>query len=147
MKKVSYLILFFAGTFLFACYSDIGSDSRKEGIIFFTGTWNEALKKSSNENKPIFLDLSASWCGYCKKLKRKTFSDSTAAAYFNAKFINIELDGEEGTGLVFAEKFGVVGYPSLFIIDKSENIILRTSGYMNVEQLIDFGETALKKVH
>ena len=146
MKKYLYLILFFTVAFLFACYSDSGSNI-KEGIILFTGTWNETPKKSSDENKPVFLELSASWCGYCKKLKRKTFSDSTAAAYFNAKFIIMELDGEEGDGAMLVQKFRVDGYPSLFIIDKSENIILRTAGYMNVEQLIDFGATALKKVH
>lgn len=146
MKNKSVLILFFVVAFLSACYANFGSDNRKEGIIFFTGKWKDALKKSSDENKPIFLDLSASWCGYCKKLKRKTFSDSRAASYFNAKFINIELDGEEGEGLALVQKFGVDGYPSLFIIDKSENIILRTAGYMKVEQLIDFGATALKKV-
>ena len=145
MKKYLYLILFFTVAFLFACYTDSGSNN-KEGIIFFTGTWNEGLKKSSDENKPVFLELSASWCGYCKKLKRKTFSDSTAA-YFNAKFINMELDGEAGDGAMLVKYFRVDGYPALFIIDKSENIILRTAGYMNVEQLIDFGATALKKLH
>ena len=103
MKKYLYLILFFIVAFLFACYSD-SSSNNKEGIIFFTGTWNEGLKKSSDENKPVFLELSASWCGYCKKLKRKTFSDSTAAAYFNAKFINMELDGEEGDGAMLVQK-------------------------------------------
>jgi thioredoxin 1 len=85
--------------------------------------WNEALKKSRDENKPIFLDLSASWCGYCKKLKRNTFSHSAAADYFNAKFINVEVDGENGEGLILAQKYGVSGYPSLFIIDKDGNII------------------------
>ena len=102
MKKYLYLILFFIVAFLFACYSD-SSSNNKEGRNFFTGTWNEALKKSSDENKPDFLELSASWCGYCKKLKRKTFSDSTAA-YFNAKIINMELDGEEGDGTMLVQK-------------------------------------------
>ncbi|MEP7168582.1 MAG: DUF255 domain-containing protein, partial [Bacteroidota bacterium] len=69
-----------------------------DGISFFEGTWQDALVKSANENKLIFLDLSTSWCGYCKKLKQNTFTDKKAGDYFNAKFINIELDAEQGEG-------------------------------------------------
>ena len=103
MKKYLYLTLFFIVAFLFAFYTDSGSNS-KEGIILFTGTWNETPKKSSDENKPVFLELSASWCGYFKKLKRKEFSDLTAA-YFMTKFINMKLDGEEGDGAMPVQKF------------------------------------------
>ncbi len=41
-----------------------------EGIQFFNGNWNEALAIAVKENKPIFLDVYASWCGPCKALKK-----------------------------------------------------------------------------
>lgn len=152
MKTISYLILFFTLASLFACYSYSGNNNNnnnntKEGILFFNGTWSEAIKKSSLENKPIFLDIAVDWCGYCKKLKRNTFSDSTVGAYFNANFINVELDGENGEGLILAQKYGVSGYPSLFIINKTESIILRSSGYLNAKEIIQFGKTALMKIN
>lgn len=41
-----------------------------EGIKFFEGSWKEVLKKAKETNKPIMVDVSTSWCGYCKKMKK-----------------------------------------------------------------------------
>ena len=38
-----------------------------EGIQFFEGSWEEALKESQETGKPIFLDAYASWCGPCRR--------------------------------------------------------------------------------
>ncbi|NJN28688.1 MAG: DUF255 domain-containing protein [Cyclobacteriaceae bacterium] len=46
------------------------------GIVFYAGNWEEALALAQQENKLIFLNISASWCGPCKLLKNKTFPDT-----------------------------------------------------------------------
>jgi len=61
----------------------------KKGINFFKGTYTEALAKAKEENKPVFLDVYAGWCGPCKKLKKTTFKDETVGEYFNKNFICI----------------------------------------------------------
>ncbi len=50
------------------------------GIMFHEGTWAEALELAKSENKPIFLDVYATWCGPCKRLKKNTFSDQEVGA-------------------------------------------------------------------
>ncbi|MDZ4845110.1 MAG: thioredoxin family protein [Chitinophagales bacterium] len=119
-------------------------ESSDTGIQFFKGTWDEAAKKSAAENKPIFLDIYASWCGPCKKLKRTTFADDHAGKFFNEHFINVELDGEKGEGRMLAEKYGVRGYPSLFLIGEDEKVITYSAGYRSASELIDFGKSAFK---
>src|SRR5579862_9845140 len=94
-----------------------------EGIQFFTGTWSDALKEAAKENKPVFLDIFATWCGPCKALKKNTFSDKDVAQYFNANFINVELDGEVGDGKALAQQYHIPGYPSLFIMDKNGKLL------------------------
>ncbi len=115
------------------------------GINFFEGTWQEALQKSTAENKLIFLDLSTSWCGWCKKMRQSTYTDNKVGAYFNSRFINVKLDGEHGEGERLAKKLGVTGYPSLFLIDKNEIAVLSSEGYQNAEGLIKLIKTALKE--
>ncbi len=115
------------------------------GIEFFPGTWKEALEKSKQENKPIFLDISASWCGPCKMLKRNTFSNKEVGAYFNERFVNVALDGEVGEGKDLANQLAIRGYPSLFVMDNNGKTLDATAGYHDPKALLKFGESGLKK--
>ena len=122
---------------------DLNND-RNGGIKFYHGSWKEAVGKAKNENKVIFLEIYASWCGPCKKLKTNTFSNNRVGNYFNARFINVSLDGENGEGEMLANQFGLSGYPALYFIDTEGKIIAQSEGYMNVDELLDFARTGLK---
>lgn len=52
------------------------------GIQFFEGSYAVALAKAKAENKLLFVDIYASWCGPCKRLKATTFRDPEVGAYF-----------------------------------------------------------------
>jgi len=136
-------VLAFAGLMAFRHFSD--PKIAEGGIQFFQGTWNEALAKSKLENKPIFLDISASWCGPCKKLKRNTFSDKAVGTYFNEQFINVAVDGEIGEGKDLARQLAIRGYPSLFVMDSNGKTLVNTAGYHDPKELLEFGESGLKK--
>lgn len=120
--------------------------NNNEGIRFFEGTWCEAVKKSKEENKPIFLDVYATWCGPCKMLKRNTFSDKEVGEYFNTHFINVSIDGEEEEGRKLMEKFNLRAYPSLLVIDQRETAQVIEAGYKSPGKLIDFGKRGLEKL-
>lgn len=116
------------------------------GIEFFEGTWEQAIAKSKAENKPIFLDIYATWCGPCKRLKRVTFSDKAVGEYFNKNFINIALDGEKGDGRMLAQRFNLRGFPSLYVVDEKGDQISFVSGFQDAATLLIIGERALEKL-
>lgn len=118
-----------------------------QGIQFFKGTWSEAVKKAKAENKPIFLDVYATWCGPCKQLKRNTFSDKEVGEYFNSKFINVSLDGEQAEGRVLMTRYNLRAYPSLLIIDQNEVATVIEAGYKTPNKLIDFGKNGLESLN
>ncbi|MBT3384785.1 MAG: thioredoxin family protein [Prolixibacteraceae bacterium] len=123
-----------------------GSKTKSEaGITFFEGSWNEALELAKKENKIIFLDISASWCGPCKKLKASTFPNIEVGKYYNTNFINVAVDGEKGEGINLARKYKIKGYPSLIYVDGKEQLIAQTAGYRNPKQLIELGKKVINR--
>lgn len=111
-----------------------------EGIQFFKGTFQEALEKAKIENKPIFLDIYATWCGPCKMLKKHTFSDKEVGTYYNANFINIAIDGETKEGRELVNLYQVRSYPTLLIIDNSGKQLTRQVGFVQPHIMVNFGK-------
>lgn len=120
-------------------------EDNKEGIQFHKGTWNEALALAKKENKLIFLDIYATWCGPCKKLKKNTFSNEEVGKLYNSNFINVALDGEQAEGEMLANRYNIGEYPSLLFIDSTGNVVEQSGGYMSPERLIQLGNSVLRQ--
>ncbi|MCG8580130.1 MAG: thioredoxin family protein [Bacteroidales bacterium] len=121
------------------------TNEKNQGIQFEKGSWHEVLELAQKENKPIFLDIYASWCGPCKKIKANTFPNADVGAYFNEHFISYALDAEKGEGIMLARKYKVSGYPTLLFIDGKGKVIARTMGYHNAEELLDVGRQIIER--
>lgn len=114
------------------------------GIDFFKGTLKEALALAKKENKPVFLDVYAIWCGPCSLLKKKTFVNDKVAAYYNDHFINISLDGEKGDGAAIAQLIGISAYPTLLYLNANGKVFLYAIGYQSPKQFIKTGKKAME---
>ena len=114
-------------------------------IQFTAASWHEILTTAKKENKPIFLDISASWCGYCKRMKANVFTEPEVAKLYNSTFINVSVDGEKGDGIELAKKYGVKGYPTFVFINPNGELIMKASGYRAPEQFVELGKTAINK--
>lgn len=121
------------------------TNATSHGIQFIEADWNKALEQAKKENKLIFLDAYASWCGPCKLLKKKTFPDKEAGDFFNKNFINVAVDMEKGEGPALGAKYQVTAYPTLIITDTEGNLVAYTRGYISPRQLIEFGKHGLKE--
>lgn len=119
--------------------------SNSSHIVFIENSWDEALKQAAQQNKYIFVDCYATWCGPCMMLKNRTFTDNKAAEFYNANFINVSLDMEKGRGPELAQQWQLRAYPTLIIFDSKGKPVLGTVGFLNASELIRFGREALKK--
>lgn len=122
------------------------SNDGKDGIKFLEGTWSEALEKSRQEHKPIFLDVYATWCGPCRLLKKTTFPDKVVGTYFNEHFINVSIDGETEIGRELMKQYGLRSYPSLLIIGEDQTPLIVSAGYRTSKSLLEFGKSGLSKI-
>lgn len=148
MKKnitiiLSLAILAFLG---FAFTTDHEGETEKtNGIHFFKGTWEEAQAKAKAENKLIFLDAYAAWCGPCKTLSKRYFSKESVGSFYNTHFINYKMDMEKhADGPRLAKKFGLKAYPTLYFL-KAESIVRTSLGLIDDIQLIKIAEEVTSK--
>lgn len=118
----------------------------EEGITFFHGSWEEALAKAAAEDKLIFVDAYASWCGPCKAMARNVFPKPEVGAFFNANFINLKLDMEKAESTAFRRTHQVSAYPTLFFINAKNEVVHRTVGGKPVKGLLAAGQEALTKM-
>ena len=55
----------------------------------------DALTKSQDENKPIFLSVGYSACHWCHVMEHESFEDESTARFLNEHFVSIKVDREE----------------------------------------------------
>lgn len=117
-----------------------------QGIDFFQGTWEEALAAAKKEQKLIFMDAYAVWCGPCKRMDAQVFSRSEAGDFYNKHFINVKMDMEKGEGLEIRKKYPVRAYPTLLFIDYDGTLVKRSVGAKPIEAFVALGQDVLSSI-
>lgn len=59
-------------------------------------TWEQVKAKAKAENKYIFLDVFATWCGPCKAMDKSVYPNDTVGNAVNAKFISVKVQADTG---------------------------------------------------
>lgn len=122
----------------------VDETTSSQGIQFFKGNFKAAMAKAKAENKLIFMDAYASWCGPCKMMQRNTFPDALVGKVFNEKFVSVAYDMEVGEGLELAAQYPVSAYPTLFFLDADGNVISSELGYRDPSGLVTLGQSITK---
>lgn len=135
MKKILFLFL--------SCFLYQGLSAQQTGIKFEHANWETLLAKAKATNEIIFMDAYTTWCGPCIMMSKDVFTDQSVGKYYNENFLNVKLDMEEGIGLTLAKKYQVEAYPSLLFINGEGDIVHRATGYHDVPEFLNLGETAL----
>src|SRR5688500_9355246 len=66
--------------------------AQEKGIQWTTGlSWNQIKAKAKKENKFIFLDCYATWCGPCKEMDKKIYVNDSVGDYFNQHFVSVKV--------------------------------------------------------
>ena len=97
----------------------MGVEAQNRSITFEqTQEWKKIVKKAKKEKKLIFIDCYTSWCGPCKMLASRVFTQDAVADYFNAIFVNAKFDMEKDEdGVMLKDKYGVKAFPTLLFIE------------------------------
>jgi len=118
--------------------------SQNNSIRFQQKPWSEILAQAKKENKLIFMDAFASWCGPCKWMAANIFTNDTVADYYNKTFICSSFDMEKGEGMTLRSKYDVRAYPTLLFINSDGDLIHKKVGAaQKIQDYINLGNIAL----
>ena len=144
--------MFFTVTVLLLSSSSRTIDGN-DGVVQWL-TFEEALKKSKTEKRPVFIDVYTDWCGWCKVMDKNTFNDPQVAKLLNEKFYAVKFNGEQKEDVVFnGTTFKFVGsgrsgyhelaaallnnklsYPTVVFLNEEFNMIQPLQGYRKPEE-------------
>jgi thiol-disulfide isomerase/thioredoxin len=105
-------------------------------VEFQSLSFSEAVELAQNENKLVFVDVYAEWCGPCKMLDKNVFPNETLGKKMNASFVSIKVDGDLEENWGVRESFGVTAYPTMLMIDPSSGKNRKIEGYIDAESLL-----------
>jgi len=123
------------GVLLVACAAPVlAADKEETPRSIEWLSYREALNKGRDEGKPIMLHFTASWCKWCKKMKRETYTDRTVIRYMAENYAASMVDTEKLPTL--AQKYQVNSLPTLWFLDAKGKALTSVPGYMGPEKLL-----------
>jgi thioredoxin-related protein len=127
-----------------------------KGIAFEQGlSWQEVLQKAKNENKYVFVDCYATWCGPCKSMDKMVYPNDSVGAYMNDRFISVRIqmdttqqDNEEVRGWYTAahaieEKYWVGTYPCYLFFSPDGRAVHKKMGRMDIKNFLSMARAAM----
>jgi len=127
-----------------------------QGIKFEKGvTWAQVLEKAKAENKYVFVDCYATWCGPCKQMDAVVYPNAKVGEAMNARFLSVKLqfdetanDNEEvkqwrGTAAALQQQYNLKGYPSFLFFSPEGKLAYRDIGLKSPDDFIAMTKQAM----
>lgn len=126
-----------------------------KGINFLENlTWDEIIKKAKNENKYIFVDCYATWCGPCKIMDKEVYPLNIVGSAVNDRFISVKVQMDTGkndpehvkllypVARQFEKKYFISALPSYLFFSPNGDVLHKSMGQKKYKDFIKLIEDA-----
>jgi thiol:disulfide interchange protein len=96
----------------------------------------QAIAKAEAEKKLVLVDVSAVWCGTCRKLDNDVFANEKVKEALNERFVFTRIELETPEGEEFLRKHNTQGVPNLWVLDSVGNDVKRLRITFDPEQFL-----------
>lgn len=137
-KAITYLRSLFTTLLLLVCAHSTYSQEL-EWLPF-----EEALVTADTSNRPVFVDVWAPWCGWCRKLKQEVYPALAPELSEHFVLTRINRDNNEAvyhyqgqtlTSIKLAQKLRAQQVPTIVFLNSTGNYLLHLTGYLDEKAL------------
>lgn len=153
---MKYIVCFLiVGLFSFGCNNKGGYDTKDGELTWLTIEQASEIGQASNDKK-FLVDVYTDWCGWCKVMDKKTFTDPELIKYLNDNFHVVKFNAEQKEPVNYRGKTyewmqsgrngvntlgiellnGRLSYPTLVYLDTDLQPITVSAGYKTPELLL-----------
>ena len=133
VEMKQYAILFFIACVTLASAATLSVASNATQIAWQPST-AAIYAQAKQQNKLVFLDLTAEWCLFCKKMDETTYRDAEVVAYINEHFLPVRVS-DEGEGELI-EHYRRHARPGTVMLNADGAEILHKRGYLNPQLML-----------
>lgn len=97
-------------------------------IVFFEGTFEDAVAKAKKEKKNLFVDFYADWCEPCKLMGEQVFVLPEVGEYFNKNFVCCQLNVESPENKALVQKYKINALPTMLFLNVKGEVLQSING-------------------
>jgi thiol-disulfide isomerase/thioredoxin len=130
--------------------------AQEKGVHFVHHvSWQEILQEARAENKYIFVDCYATWCGPCKAMDEKVYPVDSVGSFINDRFISVKIqmdttgyDNEETqrwyqTASQFGQQYQIKACPTFLFFNPDGRAVHKDIGFKDSKDLLSMVVTAM----
>jgi thioredoxin-related protein len=116
--------------------------------------WESVLKQAKVEQKNIFIDAFATWCGPCKQMDANVYPDKDVSEFVNTNFVALKIQFDQtakdsdsvkkwySEAKNILKKYNIEAFPTYLFISPNGELIHKGLGYLPVDRFLSLVKTA-----
>jgi len=108
------------------------------GELQWRDDYAKALEQARSSGRPLILDFTAPWCGWCHKMDDTTMRDAVVQSDLS-DYVRVKVDYDRNQPL--AQKFHIRGIPAYVILNQFGEFVALSTGYNQVNPFHDWVTT------
>nr|WP_068892533.1 DUF255 domain-containing protein [Pedobacter panaciterrae] len=148
IKKIKEVVLLML---VVATHNALAQGVKFEQVL----SWQAIKEKAKDENKYIFIDVYATWCGPCKQMDETVYNNEKVGSLLNGRFISVKVQEDQNIGdhdyvkswyadaKAIYQEFRVEALPTFLFLSPEGKLVNRGIGFHDINAFIRMSELTL----